>query len=57
MKVLYNATGSNQVLQTNVTLQFSARVFTNRPRDRSSIQGRVLPKTQKMVFDTALLNM
>ena len=32
------------------------RVFTNGPRDLSSIPGQVIPKTQKMIVDTALLN-
>ena len=32
------------------------RVFTNGPGDRSSIPGRVIPKTQKMILDVALLN-
>ena len=32
------------------------RVFANGPGDRDSIPGRVLPKTKKMVLDTALLN-
>ena len=32
------------------------RVFANGPGDRSSIQGRVIPKTQKMLLDSALLN-
>ena len=31
-------------------------VFVNGPRDRGSIPGRVIPKTQKMVLDAALLN-
>ncbi len=31
-------------------------VFANGPRDLSSIPGRVIPKTQKMVLDAALLN-
>ena len=31
------------------------RVF-NRPGDQSSIPGRFIPKTQKMVFDASLLN-
>ena len=31
-------------------------VFTSDPVDRGSIPGRVTPKTQKMVFDAALLN-
>ena len=32
------------------------RVFANGPGDLGSIPGRVIPKTQKMVLDTALLN-
>ena len=32
------------------------RVFPNGPGDRGSIPGHVIPKTQKMVFDVALLN-
>ena len=33
-----------------------SRVFTNGPGNRGSIPGRVIPKTQKMVLDAALLN-
>ena len=33
-----------------------SRVFANGPVDRGSIPGRVIPKTQKMVLDSALLN-
>ena len=33
-----------------------SRVFANGPGDRGSIPGRVIPKTFKMVLDTALLN-
>ena len=32
------------------------RVFTTGPGDLSSIPGRVIPKTLKMVLDTSLLN-
>ena len=32
------------------------RVFTNGLEDLGSIPGWVIPKTQKMVLDTALLN-
>ena len=32
------------------------RVFANGPGDQDSIPGWVLPKTQKMVLDTSLLN-
>ena len=33
-----------------------SRVFANGPGDLGSIQGRVIPKTFKMVLDTSLLN-
>ena len=33
-----------------------SRVFTNGSGDQGSIPGRFIPKTQKMVFDAALLN-
>ena len=33
-----------------------SRVFTNGPGARGSIPGQVIPKTQKMVLDAALLN-
>ena len=33
-----------------------SKVFTESPGDRGSISGRVVPKTQKMVLDAALLN-
>ena len=33
-----------------------SRVFTDAPGDRDSIPGRVIPKTQKMVLDAALLS-
>ena len=32
-----------------------SRVIANGPEDRGSIPGRVIPKTQKMVLDAALL--
>ena len=31
-------------------------MFANGPGDRGSILGRVIPKTQKMILDAALLN-
>ena len=31
-------------------------IFANGPEDRGSIPGHVIPKTQKMVLDAALLN-
>ena len=33
-----------------------SRVFTNGPGDQGSISGRVIPNTQKMVHNAALLN-
>ena len=33
-----------------------SRVFANGPEDRGSISGRVIPKTQKRVLESALLN-
>ena len=33
-----------------------SRVFVDGPGDWGSIPGRVMPKTQKMVLDAALLN-
>ena len=33
-----------------------SRVFANDPGDQGSIPGWVIPKTQKMVLDAALLN-
>ena len=32
------------------------RVFANGPGDWGSIPSRIIPKTQKMVLDTSLLN-
>ena len=40
----------------NRTIGLMSRVFTNGRGYRGSIPGRVTPKTQKMVLDTALLN-
>ena len=33
-----------------------SRVFANGLQDQSSIPGRVIPKTQKMVLEATLLN-
>ena len=38
------------------TIGLINRVFPNGPGDWGSIPGRVIPKTQKMVLDAALLN-
>ena len=46
---------SNQGIIISV-IDLMSRVFTNGLETRSSIPGRVIPKTQKMVLDAALLN-
>ena len=33
-----------------------SRMFANGPVDRGSVPGGVIPKTQKIVLDNALLN-
>ena len=38
------------------TISLISRVFDNGLEDRGSIPGRVIPKTQKLVLDAALLN-
>ena len=40
----------------NRLIDLVVRVFVNGPGDLGSIQGRVIPKTFKMVLDTSLLN-
>ena len=51
-----------KTIQFSMSIQFvpdiglGVRVFANGPRDLGSIPGRVIPKTQKMVLDTSLLN-
>ena len=42
--------------QSNSSWGLVDRVFANIPEDWRSIPGRVIPKTQKMVLDSALLN-
>ena len=44
------------VIISNQAIGLMTRVFANGLGDRGSIPGRVLPKTQKMVLDAALLN-
>ena len=46
----------NSECQMNFFIGLTIRVFTNGSGDRGSIPGRVIPKTQKMVLDAALLN-
>ena len=42
--------------QIDQAICLMSRVFTNGLGDWGSIPGRVIPKTQKMVLDAALLN-
>ena len=42
--------------ECNRAIGIMVRVFTNGPGDRGSIPGQVIPKTQKMVLDAALLS-
>ena len=44
------------MLTNNWAIGLSSRVFANGPGDWGSIPGQVIPKTQKMVLDAALLN-
>ena len=39
----------------NLAIGQMSRVFINSPADQDSIPGRVIPKTKKMVLDSALL--
>ena len=43
-------------MQKHWSIGLMSRVFANGPGDRSSIPGRVIPKTQKMVLDATLLD-
>ena len=43
------------VITINQAIDQMCRVFANGPRDRGSIPGQVISKTQKMVLDAALL--
>ena len=40
----------------SIPQQFYLITFANGPGDRGSIPGRVIPKTQKMILDAALLS-
>ena len=40
----------------NRAIDLMSGVFASGPGDQGSIPGRVIPKTQKMVLDAALLN-
>ena len=44
------------LLNNSLYVYIYIRVFANGPGDLGSVPGRVIPKTQKMVLDTSLLN-
>ena len=47
---------STSLFTDDQAIDLMSRVFANSPGDRGSIPGRVIPKSQKMVLDAALLN-
>ena len=50
------SSNNKKIISKHWAIGLMSRVFANDPGDRGSIPGRVIPKTQKMVFDAALLN-
>ena len=44
------------IIKRMYAIGLMSRVFANVPADRGSIQGRVIPKTQKIVLDADLLS-
>ena len=44
------------MIYTYWVIGLMSKVFANGPEDQGSISGRVIPKTQNMVLDAALLN-
>ena len=53
--IFYSSLARSKYLSLFLLLSFDP-LFTNSPEDRISIPGRFIPKTQKMVIDTSLLN-
>ena len=51
-----NKTISVKYLKIIPDIGMRVRVFANGPGDLGSILGRVIPKTQKILFDASLLN-
>ena len=48
--------GENEFEHCNRAIDLVSKVFVHGPGDRGSILGRVIPKTQNMVLDAALLS-
>ena len=55
MKKMFNIKKNNAENTAQYKSGLVGRVFANGPGDLGSIQGRVTPKTFKMVLDTFLL--
>ena len=47
---------NHEIMAFNRLIDLVRRVFANYPGDLGSIPGCVIPKTEKMVLDTSLLN-
>ena len=54
--ILYNAWICTPHIYIYIYIYIYIRVFVNGPGDLSSITGRVITKTQKMILDATLLN-
>ena len=52
----YSVIFMNILFSNNQVTGLKSRVFANNLGDRGSIPGRAIPKTQKMVLDSALLS-
>ncbi len=46
----------NKLYVSRIIIGLMSKVFANSPGGQGSIPGRVIPKTQKIVLDAALLN-
>ena len=53
---MLNSNILNPLIERNMDMGPMSRVFANGPGDRASIPDQVLPKTQKMILVTVLLN-
>ena len=47
---------TSSIFRLVISISLVGRVFVNGPGDLSSIPGRIIPKTLKMILDTSLLN-
>ena len=51
-----NYEGTKFIIIIIIIIIITSRVFANGPGDQGSILGRLIPKTQKMLLDAALLS-